>query len=83
MPRPAPNCEGAVSYTHLDVYKRQSHLSAQMRLLSPQSTLDRGYAVVAHPDGRVVRDRAEVGADDLLRVLVAHGDFGVRVIGRA
>ena len=44
---------------------------------------DRGYAVVAHPDGRVVRDRAEVGADDLLRVLVAHGDFGVRVIGRA
>lgn len=62
---------------------RISHLSAQMRLLSPQSTLDRGYAVVAHPDGRVVRDRAEVGADDLLRVLVAHGDFGVRVIGRA
>ena len=60
---------------------RVGHLRAQVRTLSPQSTLDRGYAVVSHPDGRVVRDRVEVTADELLRVLVAHGDFGVRVVG--
>ncbi|MBL0004050.1 MAG: exodeoxyribonuclease VII large subunit [Actinomycetales bacterium] len=60
---------------------RISHLRAQVRALSPQSTLDRGYAVVTHPDGRVVRDREDVAPDELLRVLVARGDFGVRVIG--
>ncbi len=60
---------------------RIGHLRAQVRSLSPQSTLDRGYAVVSHPDGRIVRDRVEVEPDEVLRVLVAHGDFGVRVIG--
>ncbi len=58
------------------------HLHAQVRALSPQSTLDRGYAVVSHPDGRVVRDRTEVESDELLRVRVARGDFGVRVVGQ-
>lgn len=60
---------------------RIAHLRAQVRALSPQSTLDRGYAVLSHPDGRVVRDRDEVAPDDLLRALVARGDFGVRVVG--
>lgn len=60
---------------------RVGHLGAQVRLLSPQSTLDRGYAVVAHPDGQLVREAADVAADDLLQVLVARGDFGVRVLG--
>ncbi len=60
---------------------RIAHLRAQGRAVSPQSTLDRGYAIVSHPDGRVVRDRDEVEGDELLRVRVAHGDFGVRVVG--
>lgn len=54
------------------------HLRAQVRGLSPLSTLERGYAVVQHADGRVVMDRADVAADELLRVRVARGDFGVR-----
>jgi exodeoxyribonuclease VII large subunit len=58
-----------------------SHLRAQVRALSPQSTLDRGYAVVQHRDGRVVRDQAEVEVDELLRIRVAQGDFGARVAG--
>ena len=33
------------------------HLRAQVRALSPLSTLERGYAVVQHADGRVVMDR--------------------------
>ncbi len=60
---------------------RIGHLHAQVRALSPQSTLDRGYAVVSHPDGRIVRTRDEVAPEELLRVLVAQGDFGVRVVG--
>jgi exodeoxyribonuclease VII large subunit len=60
-----------------------AHLRAQVRTLSPLSTLERGYAVVQHADGRVVMDQAEVEVDELLRVRVARGDFGVRVAGLA
>jgi exodeoxyribonuclease VII large subunit len=57
-----------------------AHLRAQVRALSPLSTLERGYAVVQHADGRVVMDREDVQADELLRVRVARGDFGVRPV---
>jgi exodeoxyribonuclease VII large subunit len=56
------------------------HLGARVRSLSPQSTLERGYAVVQHRDGRVVMSREEVERDELLRVRVARGDFGVRPV---
>jgi exodeoxyribonuclease VII large subunit len=58
-----------------------AHLRAQMRALSPLAVLDRGYAVVQNAGGHVVMDRAEVEAGELLRVRVARGDFGVRVVG--
>jgi len=57
------------------------HLRAQVRALSPQSTLERGYAVVQHRDGRVVTDQADLEVDELLRVRVARGDFAARVAG--
>jgi len=59
-----------------------AHLRAQIRTLSPLSTLERGYAVVQHGDGRVVTDRDEVEVDEVLRVRVARGDFAARVLGR-
>lgn len=58
------------------------HLRARARSLSPQSTLDRGYAVVSHADGTAVTDRAEVDAQEVLRVRVARGDFAVRPVTR-
>jgi exodeoxyribonuclease VII large subunit len=58
------------------------HLRAQVRSLSPLATLERGYAVVQHGDGRVVMDRAEVEVDELLRVRVARGDFAVRPVSQ-
>lgn len=61
--------------------ERLDHLVAQGRALSPQATLDRGYAVVQHADGGIVTDRAEVMPDELLRVRVAAGDFAVTVVG--
>jgi exodeoxyribonuclease VII large subunit len=49
------------------------HVRARVRALSPQATLERGYAVVRLPDGTVVRDPAD--AIGRLRVRVAGGDF--------
>ena len=56
------------------------HLRSQVRALSPLATLERGYAVVQHADGRIVMDRADVEAEEMLRVRVARGDFGVRPV---
>jgi exodeoxyribonuclease VII large subunit len=58
------------------------HLRSQVRALSPLATLERGYAVVQHADGRIVMDRVDVEADELLRVRVARGDFGVRPVSQ-
>jgi exodeoxyribonuclease VII large subunit len=53
------------------------HVRARVRTLSPQATLDRGYAVVRRPDGTVIRDAAEaLGA---LRIRVARGEFDATV----
>jgi len=57
------------------------HLRARVRALSPLSTLQRGYAVVEHADGRLVTGRDQIEAGELLRVRVADGDFGARVVG--
>jgi exodeoxyribonuclease VII large subunit len=57
------------------------HVRARVRALSPQSTLDRGYAVVQRADGLVVRDPKL--ATGTLRIRVAHGEFGAtRLDGR-
>ena len=52
------------------------HLRARVGTLSPQATLQRGYAVVQRSDGVVVRTPAE--ATGPLRVRVAGGDFRAR-----
>jgi exodeoxyribonuclease VII large subunit len=49
------------------------HLRARVRALSPQATLDRGYAVVRRADGTVVRAPADAVGE--LRVRVAAGEF--------
>ncbi|MCC9176241.1 exodeoxyribonuclease VII large subunit [Arthrobacter sp. zg-Y750] len=51
-------------------------LRAQVRALSPQNTLDRGYAVVQlQADGSVVRDAAAVPPAARLRIRVAVGEL--------
>jgi exodeoxyribonuclease VII large subunit len=50
-----------------------THLRARVATLSPQATLDRGYAVVQRGDGTVVRGPEE--AAGRLRVRVARGGF--------
>jgi exodeoxyribonuclease VII large subunit len=56
------------------------HLRSRVRALSPLATLERGYAVVQHANGRIVMDPVKVSADELLRVHVARGDFAARLV---
>ncbi|MDQ1745958.1 MAG: exodeoxyribonuclease large subunit [Frankiaceae bacterium] len=56
-----------------------AHLAGQVAALSPQGTLDRGYAVVQRAGGAVVRDPAEVATAERLDVRVAAGRFAVTV----
>jgi exodeoxyribonuclease VII large subunit len=55
------------------------HARARVGALSPAATLERGYAVVQRADGSLVRDPAEVGDDERLRVRLAGGRLPVRV----
>ncbi|WP_236685348.1 exodeoxyribonuclease VII large subunit [Demequina salsinemoris] len=54
---------------------RARELSASLRALSPQSTLDRGYAVVRDAEGQVVRDASVLDPGDQVLVRVAQGAF--------
>jgi exodeoxyribonuclease VII large subunit len=53
-------------------------LWGRLRSLSPQATLDRGYAIVRAGDA-IVRAPAAVASGDRIRVIVAEGEFGARV----
>ena len=48
-------------------------LKAQLRTLSPQSTLDRGYAVVLTQKGEIVRKAAALKPGDHISIKVAEG----------
>jgi len=59
----------------LEIEKKElKGVRAHLRSLSPQSTMDRGYAVVQLADGAIVRDAAKVAAGTLLRIRVAKGE---------
>jgi exodeoxyribonuclease VII large subunit len=53
-------------------------LGAGMAALSPLAVLDRGFAMVAHEDGAIVRDAARVRRGERLQIRLARG--GLRVI---
>ncbi|MGL5865568.1 MAG: exodeoxyribonuclease VII large subunit [Dermatophilaceae bacterium] len=55
-----------------------THLRTQLRTLSPQSTLDRGYAIVRRADGSLLTDPASLESGELLRVRVACGEFAAQ-----
>lgn len=68
-----------------EVTERLNHDRARLRAISPQATLDRGYAVVTAAAGtepghpHVIRDPSEVEVGDPLRVRVSRGSFDVTV----
>jgi exodeoxyribonuclease VII large subunit len=54
-----------------------AHLKQQVRSLSPQSTLDRGYSVVRDDKGHVIADASAVKGGQKLRLRLAKGEIGV------
>jgi exodeoxyribonuclease VII large subunit len=60
---------GLLEAGHADL----DHMRARLSTLSPQATLDRGYAVVRLADGSVVRSASEAAGE--VRVRVAEGEF--------
>ena len=52
------------------------YLRQQVRSLSPQSTLDRGYSVVRDLEGHVISDATTVSKGQKLKVRLAKGELG-------
>ena len=57
-----------------------ARLAARVTAMSPQATLDRGYAVLQREDGSAVRDPAEVTAGERLTGRVAAGRIPLEVM---
>lgn len=55
--------------------KELKAITAHLRSLSPQSTLDRGYSVVRDAKGEVIRDPKSLRSGDLLSIKVAKGEI--------
>ncbi|QEO15479.1 exodeoxyribonuclease VII large subunit [Agromyces intestinalis] len=62
---------------------RVAELRGHLRALSPQATLDRGYAIVQGPDGHVVRAAAQAPAGTALTVTLAEGALAAESRGAA
>jgi exodeoxyribonuclease VII large subunit len=54
-------------------------LAAQLELLNPQRTLERGYAIVRDAKGRILRDPAGIKARESLTVRLADGSAEIGV----
>ncbi len=59
--------------------KELKAITAHLRSLSPQSTLDRGYSVVRTASGDVVRDPKNLKKGDQLHIKVAKGETAATV----
>ncbi|MCZ4148394.1 exodeoxyribonuclease VII large subunit, partial [Escherichia coli] len=57
-----------------------NHLKNQMRALSPQQTLDRGYSVTQLEDGSIVREAAQAPADSKLFIRLASGQLVAKTL---
>jgi exodeoxyribonuclease VII large subunit len=58
---------------------RLSGLMQRLGSLNPQAVLRRGFAVVTHTDGRLVRSARQVKVEEALNVRVEDGQFRVKV----
>jgi len=59
---------------------RWEQLSARLDGLSPLKILDRGYAVVFDPAGKLLTDASQVSVGDELKVRLANGELDTRVL---
>lgn len=69
----------AVHRTLSQLSNRLAVTKASLNAVSPLATLARGYAIVRHEDGRLVRSVKNVTAHDLLTIQLADGTVGAVV----
>ncbi|OKL50260.1 exodeoxyribonuclease VII large subunit [Boudabousia marimammalium] len=53
----------------------------ELKALSPQSILERGYTVLRTPDRKVVTDATSLKKGDLVEGMLAHGSFVASIVG--
>lgn len=58
---------------------RLQRLEQNLRHLSPNAVLERGYSLVQQADGSIVRDSTQLAVEETLTVTFAHGQTNVRV----
>ncbi|MWV50487.1 exodeoxyribonuclease VII large subunit [Rathayibacter sp. VKM Ac-2803] len=75
--RGAELVERRIERAHLEVER----LHGQLRALSPQHTLDRGYAIVQNASGHVVRAPADAASGEALVLTLAEGGVAARSEG--
>lgn len=71
-----------VDLAHLRIERASAEiaeLSGHLRGLSPQSTLDRGYAIARRADGTVISRVEQAASGDLLQLRVTDGTIDTRV----
>jgi exodeoxyribonuclease VII large subunit len=61
--------DSAISHAKSEI----KQIAARVRTLSPQATLDRGYAVVQKPDGSIIRAAKDLNKGDELELRLADG----------
>jgi exodeoxyribonuclease VII large subunit len=59
---------------------RLAGLEQRLVALNPEAILQRGYALVRQPDGRLVRSIHQAIPGEALQVRVSDGNFAVRVM---
>jgi exodeoxyribonuclease VII large subunit len=75
--------ESAWSRAWQAIQQRLAQSSAKLELLSPNSTLQRGYSITRTADGQIVRTVKSVKTGDKLTTIVLDGEFGSVVSSRA
>lgn len=70
---------GALAHRQRLSQVRLAALEQRLNALNPLAVLQRGYAVVTGPDGKVLRSVSQAHPSEHLNIRVADGSFGVRV----
>ena len=79
LQRARDDARRAITQTLAHAQAELHTLGASLRALSPQSTLNRGYAVLRTDSGALVRDAADVEAGQALHARVAAGSLDLDV----
>lgn len=59
---------------------RMAGLARALEVVSPLATVARGYAIIQHPDGRVVRRSVDAAPGDVLKARLQDGSLALEVL---